>query len=387
MRFVGVVLVCIVLLTVPVFAHSGRTDSQGGHNSANGYHYHHGYPAHEHRDVDGDGDIDCPYDFDNQTGVNSGIPGYEGNSGVSTDGGYGYDAGYEDGYAEGYSEGYEEGYGDCKEELEEQHTQSLIATAAEARNDAFTSAGFLILCTAPVVVLVAIRITRKRQRRKFDAELGAVHADWNQKLHQHSDISRNEIEGLKKKYRDDINAALLKRIAPDLNSATIPDGVRLDFKCLPTKGKIVKTRPYGDYTGYVSSAGDKIHYNYGCCGAYSPVHLFDRQEGMVPCSRCMSDPSLMDIPDWYAKITQATTLKDNETTVVVSGDHKQVKSSFIRSVEYSKEGLTVSFTGGSTYLYYNVPHKVYEEMIAAPSLGRFFHDRIKSEYPYIVLKK
>lgn len=57
-----VILSCI-LITLPIAAHSGRTDSNGGHydNSTGTYHYHHGYPAHRHYDMDGDGDIDCPY--------------------------------------------------------------------------------------------------------------------------------------------------------------------------------------------------------------------------------------------------------------------------------------------------------------------------------------
>lgn len=57
-----VILGCI-LITFPIAAHSGRTDSNGGHydNSTGTYHYHHGYPAHRHYDMDGDGDIDCPY--------------------------------------------------------------------------------------------------------------------------------------------------------------------------------------------------------------------------------------------------------------------------------------------------------------------------------------
>lgn len=53
------------LLTVPVNAHSGRTDVHGGHYDGGDYHYHHGYSAHDHYDMDGDGDIDCPYDFRN----------------------------------------------------------------------------------------------------------------------------------------------------------------------------------------------------------------------------------------------------------------------------------------------------------------------------------
>ena len=63
----------VLLLAVKVSAHSGRTDSSGGHtNRATGeYHYHHGYPAHDHYDMDGDGIVDCPYLFDDQTNHSS----------------------------------------------------------------------------------------------------------------------------------------------------------------------------------------------------------------------------------------------------------------------------------------------------------------------------
>lgn len=49
------------------FAHTGRTDLNGGHynRSTGEYHYHHGYPAHQHTNGA------CPYDFDDKTGQNS----------------------------------------------------------------------------------------------------------------------------------------------------------------------------------------------------------------------------------------------------------------------------------------------------------------------------
>lgn len=52
-------------VVLSVSAHSGRTDSRGGHTnrSTGEYHYHHGYSAHDHYDMDGDGIKDCPYDF------------------------------------------------------------------------------------------------------------------------------------------------------------------------------------------------------------------------------------------------------------------------------------------------------------------------------------
>ena len=55
--------VLLVLLVFPLttFAHSGRTDSSGGHYdySTGKYHYHHGFSAHQHKNGI------CPFDFSN----------------------------------------------------------------------------------------------------------------------------------------------------------------------------------------------------------------------------------------------------------------------------------------------------------------------------------
>jgi hypothetical protein len=73
MRLLKLLLVAAVCLGVSVsaFAHSGRTDSSGGHtnHSTGEYHYHHGHPAHQHSDIDGDGELDCPYDFNETNAV------------------------------------------------------------------------------------------------------------------------------------------------------------------------------------------------------------------------------------------------------------------------------------------------------------------------------
>ena len=66
-------LLLAVCLYTTAYAHSGRTDSNGGHydRETGEYHYHHGYPAHDH-----DGGI-CPYNYDDRTGWNSGTTGDE----------------------------------------------------------------------------------------------------------------------------------------------------------------------------------------------------------------------------------------------------------------------------------------------------------------------
>lgn len=62
MKKAVVLFLCAILLTVccvPVGAHSGNTDSHGGHydRSTGEYHYHHGYSAHDHEDGE------CPYAY------------------------------------------------------------------------------------------------------------------------------------------------------------------------------------------------------------------------------------------------------------------------------------------------------------------------------------
>lgn len=62
-RYIFLFFAVVALLftcTFSVFAHSGRTDENGGHydSSTGEYHYHHGWPPHDH--IDGE----CPYDFE-----------------------------------------------------------------------------------------------------------------------------------------------------------------------------------------------------------------------------------------------------------------------------------------------------------------------------------
>ena len=68
-RFVTLFVTLTVLLSLPIHAHPGGIDANGGHydRSTEIYHFHHGYPAHQH--INGA----CPYNFDDQTGQNSGL--------------------------------------------------------------------------------------------------------------------------------------------------------------------------------------------------------------------------------------------------------------------------------------------------------------------------
>ena len=111
-------LFVVASLITPAFAHSGRTDWQGGHwdRSSGEYHFHHGYGPHNHYDMDGDGDIDCPYEFDSRIiGVTSTSEAYDRGYAVGKEKGYdiGYDEGFEYGNERGYKKGFEDGRADA----------------------------------------------------------------------------------------------------------------------------------------------------------------------------------------------------------------------------------------------------------------------------------
>ncbi|MFF1902388.1 KTSC domain-containing protein [Kitasatospora sp. NPDC058218] len=61
-----------------------------------------------------------------------------------------------------------------------------------------------------------------------------------------------------------------------------------------------------------------------------------------------------------------------------------VDSSALRSVGYDAAhlALELEFTGGRVYVYAEVPGRVYRELLAAESLGRYFAREIRGRYAY-----
>ena len=180
-RFVLVlaVLVLLSLVVIPAPAHSGGTDSKGGHYdwSTGEYHYHHGYSAHQHYDMDGDGVIDCPYLFDDKTGHSSGTGAVSGVSVKTCSDGYtdgykegkqdGYDSGKRDGYDAGYDAGYEAGAKEAGEKAVEAYKEKLKKQITEWVGLVLFFAGFVGL---PVfVILYGFILSVKKDRRDSSA--------------------------------------------------------------------------------------------------------------------------------------------------------------------------------------------------------------------------
>ncbi|ATY30602.1 KTSC domain-containing protein [Sphingomonas psychrotolerans] len=65
-------------------------------------------------------------------------------------------------------------------------------------------------------------------------------------------------------------------------------------------------------------------------------------------------------------------------------ERQAVSSSNLASVGYNpdSETLEVEFLStGKVYEYYNLPQFMYDRLMEAPSLGKFFNAEIKNAYP------
>jgi KTSC domain len=64
---------------------------------------------------------------------------------------------------------------------------------------------------------------------------------------------------------------------------------------------------------------------------------------------------------------------------------KSVASSAISSVGYDERSsvLEVEFESGAVYDYFDVPPKVYNDLLNASSKGQFVSRRIRDRYPFV----
>jgi hypothetical protein len=61
-----------------------------------------------------------------------------------------------------------------------------------------------------------------------------------------------------------------------------------------------------------------------------------------------------------------------------------IDSSAISSVGYDEESsmLEVEFSSGAVYDYFEVPKRVYRDLLKAPSKGSFVSRRVRDRYPF-----
>ena len=64
--------------------------------------------------------------------------------------------------------------------------------------------------------------------------------------------------------------------------------------------------------------------------------------------------------------------------------HSVASSSTVRAIGYDPQTQTleVEFLSGLVYQYYGVPDHIHDQMMEAPSKGRFLNTYIRDCYPY-----
>jgi hypothetical protein len=62
-----------------------------------------------------------------------------------------------------------------------------------------------------------------------------------------------------------------------------------------------------------------------------------------------------------------------------------VSSSNIVSIGYENDFLDVRFRDNRTYRYFHVPESVFQELMNAPSKGKYLDLRIKGHFPFQLL--
>ncbi len=63
-------------------------------------------------------------------------------------------------------------------------------------------------------------------------------------------------------------------------------------------------------------------------------------------------------------------------------NRQAVSSSNIRSVGFDNGTLEIEFNRGGIYQYYNVPETIYQSLIAAQSVGKYFQAHIKDVFQF-----
>lgn len=261
-----------------VYAHPGRTDDNGGHwdYSSDTYHYHHGYPEHQHYDMDGDGIVDCPYDFDDKTGQNSGTSGNSGN-GASKD---------------------------------EDTDNSLLHIG--------------LIAAAIVIVVLAVKLKGKcddvelykgrwHSSKREVSELTALANRKSAELYDKTrelERANHRIETLSDALfvADKRYYALLYEGKTREEIANAPDGCFIGEDELPyTKTGCDDLHKWGDFTVFMSSKGRCYHSVFGCSGANVPINAVNLPNGLRRCAKC----SIKDFDlTWYNKYRQIKRIID-----------------------------------------------------------------------------
>lgn len=305
-----------VSMVISAVAHAGKTDGVGGHieSDTGEYHYHHGYPAHSHYDMDGDGDVDCPYNFNDQTGSNSGGP----SSGKSN-----------------YSNSF-----DNVIVTTETVTKTVTKEVPYIPNWIY----WIFAGAGSLIVFLFLKLYYKEKeideiKSTHSALIDTVHSKHKKAIERLNDSFDGERKTMASKIeflqdqqfrltssiahlnqvifeerkKLQLARAFLARNSQCCNGdddhlvfqallegdSAIPKEVYLLDDLTPVCGTVSPNAPYGDFTVYVSRSGHCFHTTRYCgYGSYYPCHVYEAMKDLPQCRKCASS-KFKEIPEWY----------------------------------------------------------------------------------------
>lgn len=352
-------LVCVI----PLFAaaHSGRTDSNGGHwDSETGeYHYHHGYPAHQHYDMDGDGVDDCPYDFkDNTKSKNS----------TSSRASF---------YTSDVYPSSNSSKSSSSSSSSSSSVSSARASTTQTQKTASTPSGlltgfFALLITDLILVIVLLAMRKKNIRREEEQKSQVSHLNALLDKARKDEASAQERSASymaeirdvslqlarEKAKTEELSAELeelrtaaapedgesyeeknvrltaqikeqeqqIKRLTDEAEVKAlldqIPKDVYFDKKGRPISGTVRQGHPFGDFTAYLNPRSGIFHID-PLCAPYTAqaVHIFDAPAQGRACTKCARySPYAQQPPEWYETYLK---VKDKAQELGIELPHKE----------------------------------------------------------------
>lgn len=268
----------IFTLTTYTSAHSGRTDSNGGHldHSTGEYHYHHGYPAHDHYDIDGDNIKDCPYEFSSK-----------------------------------------------KERIVPMWVYWLFALLLITS----FAVGFIVKSQQSSKQIIEIKNEHKRteqaQNNKIKILQEYIKNSVIQKQQQsekdavrkRAEIAESYPPHVKVNIRDPYPLSLFENFNNDNDAFSLPPGVYIEKGAYLRLGPKSQFLPYGNFTVFSFSNSNVYHTWSSCRGHTSipPTYIMSVLETKRPCSYCCHRLSRNPkYPRWYKNFRDATIQLDIE---------------------------------------------------------------------------
>lgn len=305
---VGFCVFLALCFCITATAHSGRTDSKGGHNDNinGGYHYHHGYPAHQH--INGE----CPYETENIQSEDT-----ESSSG-------GYNQWVESIKDESATDNHINGEYQYETESIQSEEIKFGSTTQEKGDLIDYLIGIIFIFPFALILQVIILLILLR---KYFSLIDVFDNSFLIKTSVSSIIiciqlaiildyfSSNPLSWFtllipvavfqaiiiiplikRIKYYKSFAGFTLTQIFNKVNNTNLC--LEFDENLLPI-GQDDSLGVYGEYTCYVSASGKRRHYKYNCCNATSEKNLFSSLS-YSDCSKCKKHkPELLISEEQY----------------------------------------------------------------------------------------